>query len=175
MSGDVTSEGMEYPEMSHRGVWRVPAEETVDLYPGLVVHDGRVSGSITVDRSRLPLWAFIHTALTDGWDRVEEGWSPTEHYGFTEEHLAEFLYDLLELRGEFGRLLLVLAGVERAERQLRDDTLAPHGPIVNITPGDPDAVQLPDSWWETPDLIDRVRQQMLCCLAALDHASELAS
>lgn len=35
-----------------RGVWREPAEESHDLYPGPCVHDNRVSGSITVGRSR---------------------------------------------------------------------------------------------------------------------------
>ena len=43
--------------------WRNPAEESLGLYPGLVVDDGRQSGSITVGQSRLPLWSFIGTAL----------------------------------------------------------------------------------------------------------------
>lgn len=99
-------------------VWREPAEETED-YPGLVVNDHRVSGSITVGRSRLPLWAFVGSAVHEDWQYVEDGWSPTEHYGFTEGDLIAFLGDLLEQRGEFGRLVLLLADVERAERTRR--------------------------------------------------------
>ena len=35
-----------------------------------------------------PLWSFIGTALVLGWEEVEAGWSPTEHYGFTEDDLS---------------------------------------------------------------------------------------
>jgi hypothetical protein len=56
----------------YEGVWREPSEESVDLYPGLVVHDGRVSGSITTGRSRLPLWAFMFVAIRDGWGGTSE-------------------------------------------------------------------------------------------------------
>ena len=128
--------------------WRYPDEESVDLYPGLVVCDGRVSGSITVGRSRLPLWAFIGSAISDGWDAVEAGYSPTEHYGFTEQDLAGFLYDLLEQRGEFGRLLLVLADAERCER-----TRGGFG----------------KAWWETKRHRKRVADQLRRCLAALEE------
>lgn len=139
--------------LSHRGPYRVPAEETVDLYSGLVVHDGRQSGSITIGRSRLPLWSIIRTAILCDWDEVERGWSPGEHYGYTDRDLADFLGDLMELRGEFGRLLLILAAAERYEREVidaRDELL----PWV--------------SWWESPEVVDRVRLQLLRCLAELD-------
>lgn len=129
-----------------RGPWRHPGEESLNLYPGLCVDDGRVSGSITVDASRLPLWCFIGTALEGGWDQVEAGWSPTEHYGYTQDDLADFLHDLLELRGEYGRLLLVLADAERSDRRGRC-----RGP-----------------WWETAKHRRRVARQMRRCLATLE-------
>lgn len=129
------------------GVWREPPEESANLYPGLVVHDGVVSGSITVGRSRLPLWAIIRTAITDGWRSVTAGWNPSPD--FDEEALATFLHDLLEMRGEFGRLLLVLAAAER-EAICRDDVT--HG-------GEP--------WWDHEPSRSRVIEQLQRCLTVL--------
>lgn len=126
-----------------RTPWREPYEESVDLYPGLVVHDGRVTGSITTGQSRLPLWAFVSTAIQRGWDEVERGWTPSD-YGWSEEEMALFLYCLLEMRGEFGRLLLVLADAERCE-------VAGNG----------------NPWWQTKRHRKRVATQMRRCLAAL--------
>ena len=93
--------------------WREPSEESTNLYPGLVVHDGRVSGSITIGRTRLPVWAIISTAIRDDWPAVTAEYDPPSE--FTEQHLADFLYWLMEQRGEFARLLLTLADVERGE------------------------------------------------------------
>lgn len=152
--------------VKRHGPWRHPDEETTDLYPGLVVHDGRQSGSITVGRSRLPLWAFASVAVVHGWDEVEDGWEPS-HYGYTSSDLASFVYELLNVRGEFGRLLLTLANAERLEGERCDAVLEPHGPVVNITPGDPDAVQLPPSWWEDDELKAPVVDQLRRCLAVL--------
>lgn len=91
------------------------SEETED-YPGLVVCDERVTGSITIGASRLPLWAFAGVAVLHGWDEVERGWEPSE-YGWDARKQAEFLGDLLEQRHEFARLLCVLADVERKHRE----------------------------------------------------------
>ncbi len=89
---------------------REPPEETTDLYPGLVVCDARVTGSITFGRSRLPVWCV--TSL----DREKD----LARYGWTTERFMEFVYHLLNAaRGDLGRLLLVLADVERrSEEQL---------------------------------------------------------
>lgn len=125
-------------------IWREPATESDKLYPGLSLNDNRVTGSIVVDHSRLPLWAIVYTAITQGWDEVEHGWEPGEHYGFKAEDMAEFLYNLLELRGEFGRLLLVLADAERRERGL------------GYKP-----------WWMTKKHRKRVGDQLRRCLACL--------
>jgi hypothetical protein len=128
-------------------IWRDPAVETED-YPNLTVHDGRVTGSINVGHSRLPLWAIVPTALESGWADVQAGWPHvTTEYGFTSRDLSAFLYYLLEQRGEFGRLLCILADVERQERE-RDEV-----------------------WWEHPDSVERVAAQLRTCLAALAVAS----
>lgn len=137
--------------MSAPSVWRSPDEESTGLYPSLVVHGGRVSGSITVGRSRLPLWAFVSPAVTRGWDDVEAGWSPTEHYGFTADDLGVFLADLLQARGEFGRLLLVLADAQRRWSEREDDA-------VEV---------LAEPWWLSDDR-DRVLDQLRRCVAVLD-------
>ena len=132
-----------------RGPWRRPAEESSDLYPDLVIHDGRVSGSITVGASRLPLWAFVSMAIHEGWDDVEAGWEPTERYGYTADDLSEFLHDLLQARGEFARLLLVLADAERC------DMKRSHG----------------GPWWHTKRHRRRVADQLRRCLASLEEAT----
>lgn len=128
---------------AHHGPWRRPAEESAGLYPGLVVHDARVSGSITAGASRLPLWCITPTAIHSGWDDVEAGWSPTATCGYTAVDLAQFLHDLLGLRGEFGRLLLVLADAERCKAK----------------------------WWRTKRHRKRVGDQLHRCLDVLEGAS----
>lgn len=123
--------------------WRRPAEETLNLYPGLVVCDDRQTGSITVDRSRLPLWAFAGW----DWDDVIAGWDYIEtEYGWTHAKHSHFLYCLLNLRGEFARLLLVLADAERCDA----------GRMTR--------------WWMTKRHRKRVGDQLRRCLAALEVA-----
>jgi hypothetical protein len=147
-------------------MYRRPAEESVDLYPGLVVHDGRVTGSITASASRLPLWAFAGWDWSDvlaGWDYIE-----TE-YGWTRERHAGFLRDLLNVRGEFARLLLVLADAERREQEREDEVTEPHGPIVRISLQDGDGgVKLPPPWYEDDNLKQPVIDQLKRCLALLE-------
>jgi len=115
----------------------------------LVVHDGRVSGSITVGQSRLPLWAFGSLVPTHGWDEAERSYDLAD-LGYTAEDFAGFLRCLLEMRGEFGRLLLVLADAERCEQK--------HRSIM----GPP--------WWGTRRHRKRVGDQLRRCLATLEEA-----
>lgn len=137
-----------------QAVWRTPAVETED-YPNLTVHDGRVSGSINVGHSRLPLWALISmgSAVTQGWGEVEKCYPQvTADYGFSAADFSAFLYFLMEQRGEFGRLVCILADVERQEYergQKRGDGRA---------------------WWEHRASKKRVVDQLRVCLAALDEA-----
>lgn len=130
---------------TYDGPWRHPAEES-HLYPGLCLSDNRVSGSITVGCTRLPLWAISSTAIRDGWDAVEAGWSPST-CGYSEQAFADFVNDLLEQRGEFGRLLLVLADAERTDTGSRP-------------------------WWTTKKHRQRVGDQLARCMAALDAEAE---
>jgi hypothetical protein len=131
-----------------RGPWREPAEETTD-YPRLWVRDDRVSGSITLSRSRLPLWCLVAAAL-GGWDEVRESYPQVTEYGWPDaEGLIEFVRSLTELRGDFGRLLCVLADVERQE--------------ANRTQHSGDA----DAWWERDEDRARVRAALRRCLEAL--------
>lgn len=137
--------------------WRDPAEESVDLYPGLVVSDDRVSGSITVGRSRLPLWAFVAWLPDLGWDEVVRSWDYIEKpepdgYGWDADKMGEFLHCLMEMRGEFGRLLLVMADAERCERR-RGRAFGP-------------------AWWETKKHRRRVAAQLRRCLDALEAEDE---
>lgn len=127
---------------------RLPPEETTGLYPGLCVCDDRVSGSITVSQSRLPIWAFIGILVQDGWEAVVDGWDYIEtDYGWTKDHMSAFLYYLMESRGEFGRLLLLIADSERQ---------------ACSNGGEP-------PWYQRPDLRGRVREQLERCLGVLDR------
>lgn len=122
--------------------------ESVDLYPGLVVCDGRVTGSITVGRSRLPLWCFMPAVVHEGWPAASD-WD-AERDGWTAQKAADFVGDLFEMRGEFARLLLVLADAERCDR------------ITQDRKGASDT-----AWWERRRHRRRVREQLNRCIAAL--------
>lgn len=131
---------------SWHGPWNDPDVESIDLYPGLVVHDGRVSGSITVGESRLPLWAFAGW----DWDEIVQGWPYIEdEYGWTRAEQCGFLWNLLNLRGDFARLLLVMADAERLENR-RSDLGRPQ-------------------WWETKRHRKRVGDALRRCLEILEQ------
>lgn len=135
------------PDVQRRhGTLRHPDAESHD-YPGLCVHDGRVTGSITVGCTRLPLWAFIAPVVWGGWDEAK-GWNP-ERYGFTASDLGTFLNCLLNNRGEFGRLVCLLAEVERRGRGYP----AP-------------------AWYETKTNRRRVLRQLQRCIAVLEAYEE---
>lgn len=86
----------------HVGVWRQPAEETDDLYPGLCVHDGRVTGSITIGPTRLPLWTILPTLIEEDWEAVRENWPTVDDYGWTAQDTERFLSRLMQMRGSLG-------------------------------------------------------------------------
>src|SRR3990167_2569349 len=101
-------------KQQYNGIWRTPPHQT-NGSPKLQVNDNVMTGSINVRNTRLPLWAIITTVINEGWEAVERGWGPEKHYGYTRQDLAHFLYCLLEQRGELGRLLFLLASVEKPE------------------------------------------------------------
>jgi hypothetical protein len=68
-------------------------------YPGLVVDDGRVSGSITMGHSRLPLWCVIQTMVKAGYGAAIQS-HPDIVNRATADEIGWFLYDLLENRKE---------------------------------------------------------------------------
>lgn len=153
-------------------IWREPPATTED-YPGLIVHDGRVTGSITIGHSRLPLWAIVGALVADGWDGVLRGWDYIEtEYGFDGDDVSMFLYFLLECRGEFGRLLCVLANAERLEQERQDMAIeeqAPGEAVVKIAlTDDDDGVRLPAPWWDDAVLKAPVVAQLRRCLATLE-------
>ena len=123
----------------YQGVWRRKGTRSKG-FPKLMVDDNVQSGSINVRNTRLPLWAIITTAITEGWEQVERGWESENHYNYSRHDLAHFLYCLLEQRGEFGRLLMLLAKVERLE-----------------------------CWWENTNARRRVIKQLQNCMDALNE------
>lgn len=124
-------------------IWRNPDEESDDIYPGLVVCDNRVTGSITIGPTRLPVWAIVPSLISDEqWEHIRYEYEPQ----CSQRDMAQFLSCLLEMRGEFGRLLLELAEAERAERSCY---------------GAP--------WWTTKIRRRRVKAQLQRCLDALSE------
>jgi hypothetical protein len=123
---------------NYRRIWRDPADESTDIYDGLVIQDNRVGGSITVRSSRLPLWTLVRTAIQENWAEVQDGWNVKE-YNYTAEELSDFLYNLLEARGEFARLLLEIANANREHVH----------------------------WWTDEELKKRVRDQLQLCAESL--------
>lgn len=138
--------------MTWVGIWRHPAEESLNLYPGLVVHDGRCVGSITAGVSRLPLWALIPAIIYQGWNAACLDYAVSDYHEISQTSMAEFLGSLLDQRGEFGRLLLILADVERRDRNRFDR-------------GDDRA------WHEIGRERGRVVRQLRRCLEALEAAA----
>ena len=126
---------------------REPDLETED-YPNFVVHDARMSGSITAGYTRLPLWCFVSEMVRGGWAKVADD---RDIDSITEDQLATFLYYLLEARGDFGRLLCVLADVER--RAMRASERDPNGVFT---------------WWYHPKMKARVREALQRCIDSLD-------
>jgi hypothetical protein len=135
------------------GIWRHPAEESTSLYPGFVVCDDRITGAITAGSSRLPLYVLPARLIYGGFNEIEEDFGPDLH-GMTADSLCGFLVDLLEMRGEFARLLLVLADNERRERQRPFSDKA---------------------WWQRKSARRRVITQLRHCIAVLENEADVRS
>lgn len=121
---------------------RNPGEESLDCYPGLVVSDGeysRACASITIGPTRIPIWASIGGVIRRGWSYAEEDYGPVN---MSADQAAQFFYNLLNQRGEFGRLILLLADVERCSTMRWD-------------------------WTETRKHTDRLADQLERCLKLL--------
>lgn len=134
---------------------REPGEESADLYPGLVVCDDRVTGSITAGRTRLPLWCLINELVGGGFPAIEVSRN-LGGTGLTADVLGDFLYYLLEQRGDFGRLLLVLADVERQAMEREKASQ------------DPDSL----TWWQDKGMRQRVIDALERCLNDLKQSGQ---
>lgn len=117
-------------------------------YPGLVVCDNRVSGSITAGASRLPLWG-LTCYLFESWKTGINAEVHTTH-GWTEQAFKSFLHHILDHRGEFARLICTLADVERR------DTARSEGR---------NAV----AWWVHPRSKQRVLEALRRCVYVLEN------
>ena len=125
---------------------RIDRSAETEDYPNLVVCDGRVTGSITINRSRLPLSTIAGLALHADWAEVVAGWDYIESdYGFTEADLAGFLWNLLDVRHEWARLICIIADVHRRPRQRKADTDRLRAALIDCLAAlQPEAEALPD-------------------------------
>ena len=165
-------------------------DKVTEDYPGFVVHDRRVTGSITTGHSRLPVWCLINTMINAGYSAAAEDYPTLSTYA-TAAEIGSFLYDLLEHRREFARLLCVLADVERRERETREREYGPNavyywggnpqvpeklestlqqtglGPMISIDPKDLSPALQP--WYKDSESRTRVRAALRRCLDELDR------
>lgn len=156
------------------GPWQRPDYKGDDIYPGFGCWDKMRAGGVNIGGTRLLAHDILWSVITGGWDQAVSEFTPA----VGADHYRRFLHDLLGVRGEFGRLLLTLAAAEKAEQErhdaVLDDATGGRGGLVNVTPGDPDAVQLPPAWWETPDLRQLVIDQLRRCLDVLTEENDRA-
>lgn len=100
---------------------------------------------LSIGASRLPLWCFIGWAIQDGFRTAADDYYSDGYYDtFDEKAAAEFLSCLFDQRGEFARLILLLADAERCERHSGK------------------------WWWETKRHRKRIADQLRRCLALVD-------
>ena len=123
----------------YQGPWRVERIGTKD-YPGLSVHDGMSAGSIRMEGAAA-LWAITATVLKFDWGFLSKSWGDPE---MTEDEFRSFIHNLMQQRGEFGRLVCVLADVERRS----------HANKV---------------WWQTKTQRRRMIAQLQRCIDALQE------
>lgn len=151
------------------GPWQRPEYKGDTIYPGFGCWDQMRAGGVNIGSTRQLVHDLIGSIMEGGWDAAVDDYG---EQSCSADDYCRFLYDLLNVRGEFGRLLLTLAAAERAETEretaVLDQATGGQGGIVNITPGDPDAVQLPPAWWEDPELKAPVVDQLRRCLAVLE-------
>jgi hypothetical protein len=129
----------------YQGPWRVNRTETKD-YPGLFVHDSISSGSIRLEGAAA-IWAITADVFEFDWEFLGRNWGKPK---MTEDEFRSFLHCLMQQRGEFGRLVLVLADVERRSTWNR-------------------------AWWETKSQRNRMIKQLQRCIDALVEEEGAAS
>jgi hypothetical protein len=131
---------------------------------------------MTFGESRVPLWCITGELINgEGWSGVEDGWNLSE-LGWTSNDFANFLYNLLEMRGEFGRLVAMLANAERVEQERSDEHFAQQTPVagddevsifnMSLEEGDGKTPH-PASWWEMDDVRLPLIEQLQRCIDAL--------
>ena len=138
----------------YRDLRREPPEETTE-YPGLVVNDGRAFAALAIGPTRQTFWCLAGFLARGGWPAVLELWPDLEQppYSWSEPQMALFLESLLDQRGEFARLLGVLADAERRD--------AERGRAGAATP-----------WYQRRTQRTRVAGALRRCLAALEAEGE---
>jgi hypothetical protein len=139
----------------------------------LVVHDGRVGGRITAGASRIPIEVLLPEAFGFSSPYIEFAEVEAEH-GVGREALCSFLEQLLTVKGDLARLLLVLADAERRWREqlfrpyLQEQKQRARERGEDTSHGfDIDPAGYPGPWWEHEQLRTPVVAQLRRCLATL--------
>lgn len=128
--------------------------DATEDFPGLIVWEERMCGDITVGHSRLPIGMVLAIMLQDPPVADVEDCYP-DVTKKEQRRLVEFVRCLVGHDGDWGRLLCVLADVNRKTANRRDRNW-------NAKP-----------WIHRRKDRDRVRAALLTCLAALDALDEV--
>jgi hypothetical protein len=126
---------------------RRPAECTED-YPGFTVDDGRVTGSINIGPTRLSLWAVTPYAFHYAAAELSEAWPHRDPADWGDA--GTFLANLLNVRGDFARLMCVLAAQRLAIEDMELSALAGAVPRA-LVEFNPRSRQRNNAWDDRPD------------------------
>lgn len=147
------------------GPWQQPGYKGDDIYPGFGCDDGMRAGGINIGNTRQLVHDLIGSILEGGWDEAETDYGTQT---CTDREYGRFLHDLLDMRGEFGRLLLLLAAAVRIA-VIKDDAKV-NAHWAEAHPG----AQMCDcmaidhlAWWEDPEVYGPVVEQLRRCLNVL--------
>lgn len=145
--------------------WQRPDYKGDDIYPPFGCWDKMRAGSVNIGGTRLLAHDILWSITKDGWTRAVNEFAPA----CTPDEYRRFLHDLLDARGEFGRLLLTIAAAERAERDRDEAASDKHFATAHADSDMCDCGRIPVSWWEDPGMRQPVIDQLRRCLAALEE------
>lgn len=151
------------------GPWQRPGYRGDDIYPPFACDDGMRAGGVNIGNTRQLVHDLLWSVVGGGWERA------VSDYGeqcCTADDYARFLHDLLDVRGEFGRLLLTFAAAEKAEADKDEAAVSKHFAEVHPNEEVCDCeTGVYRSWWEDPELSEPVVAQLRRCLDVLTDDS----
>lgn len=149
------------------GPWRRPGYSGDDIYPPFACDDGMRAGGVNIGSTRQLVHDLTGAILMGGWDEAVDSYG---EQACSSDDYGQFLHDLLDMRGEFGRLLLHLAAAVRLARERDDAKIDAHWAEAHPNAAMCDCMAVDHlAWHEDPDVYRPVVEQLRRCLAVLGH------